>query len=295
MRKLPVFATVGDVWDSPFAHFVRLFPVYFASQVAILALMYFVILPIAPDSPSGAMSSVVTFYVAFFLITTAVIVFQHRTVAGAARPTAVAMPTIRYIAALILTFFVMMAAMLGLLLVLGLFGGMQSLATGALQGGVGVAVVLAAIVGFLAVFWIGIRLSLILPAVALGEPVSLRRAWNRMRGSSLRFIIAYFLLLIVMFIFLAPVMWLVNMIFGVSVDPDAALEGAMENSSTDAAIALALQARFEDLSVGYAAVTILIGYFVSVMSVSILTHTYLYLKDNWQPATTAGSDAAPAP
>lgn len=277
MKKLPVFATVGDVWDSPFSNFARLFPVYFASQVLVYIGVFFLIR--SADTVQSFQAALIVYWLTFVLVTTAVVVYQHRVIGGAPRPGAVVGPTLKYLLALVVLGLLTGLAMALLMIPAGIIsvGAGGGVSPGSMSPVAGVAFAIAGLLGML----VGARLSLMLPAAALGEGISPRRAWRRMTGSTIRFILAYICLAIVVLIFVAPVTWLVSMIFDVPLAPEPPAE-PLEGADPTAAALEQMKASFGSLSVPYAVINIVIGYFVAVMSVSILTHAYLYLKENDQ-------------
>lgn len=179
--KLPVVEILRSTWHLPFTLSDKLFPIFFCAHVAMLAISYFLILHVFPQSL--LLSHLLVGPLIFWLLSAPLFVYIHRVLDQRSARSSFLRTTVTYAVAL-----AVLLLLSGYVLLLANpfvpFAILMGLASPNVDSPMQIIILLIFLFG-LSVYLVG-RLALVLPSVAQGNPLLDRRAWRLTREHTVR-------------------------------------------------------------------------------------------------------------
>ncbi len=285
MVKLPVFDVLGRAFTAPARYGWPLLPYFFGVAVITigLGLGVFNNFPTGvatADGSSSAATENTGGYAGLFIASLVILILLfssfaalvHRQAAGVPDKWKLGWPTLRYIGVSLLMGILTTIVGAIVLLIAGILGGgpavMLAFASGEWGGGTSLFAMIAIFLATVTIYAFYARISLALPATAVGEAGSISLAWQISRGNTLRLLAAwilYFILVVVLEMVVSFLIGGANVFSG---------EGTT------------LMAVFGTI------VTVVFLYYYVVFGIAFLTYSYLALAPNKD--NSAGVSASPA-
>ena len=287
MVKLPVFDVLGRAFTAPARYGWPLLP-YFLCVAAIAIGIMWLIFGLIPSGVSSTpvngatidQGSGASFWLGFFGIILVIVLFVsvavlvHRQAAGVPDIWKLGWPTLRYIGVSIL-----ISLLAGIVSAVAFFaasilgGGPEALfgiAMGAVGEGTPILAIVAVLLATIAIYAVYARISLALPATAIGEQGTISLAWEISRGNTLRLLAAWLLYFILVVVLRAIAGFLAG--------------GSSVFSGEETTV----------MSVFGTIVSVIFLYYYVVFGIAFLTYSYLALAPNKDMLVTPSSQGTPS-
>ena len=273
-RKLPVVATVSEVFGGSFLHFFNLLSIAWFPLALLLAMNIGVILllPTATDpSNAGAFAgSIFAFQIASIFLYAMVAVVWHRRVLLGENPSGpiyfkIGKREIFFILYLLLiTLFAVLIVGVAAGLAVAVLGGLnlENATPGAIMSA-GV----VAVVGYVLFLYVYLRSALVLPAVAVGQKEPLRTSWAITKGNVWRLIGGFLVILLAYFV-VSGIVFAVTSVFSSGSEMD--MQGFMKILSGQADTSTLLF---------YQIINMVFSVYLMMVSITYLSVCYRHLSD----------------